>query len=153
MFLLCCKTDLITHYATLLGVIATVSTAFLALKQYREARNFKKASFFIEMRERFKNNSRFNNIRRILEYGEDINLIPQTDKYDYVGFFEELQLAINSKYISPELVYYLFGYYIIQCDNAQLINRELQLWSAFRQLADKMNELGNDFQYSNNLKF
>ncbi|NBR13044.1 MAG: hypothetical protein EBQ94_11200 [Flavobacteriales bacterium] len=151
--MLCCKTELIAQYATILGVIATVASAFWALKQYREERNFKKASFFIELRERFKNNSKFNNIRRILENGENINSIIQTDKYDYVGFFEELQIAINSKYISPELVYYLFGYYIIQCDRAQLINRELQLWRAFKQLADKMSELDNNFQYSNKLKF
>lgn len=148
-----CLADLFTAGITLIGVTVTFTSIIIALRQYRDAKNFKKASFFIDLRDRFKTNQQFSNIRRVLGNGGNINEINQTDKYDYVGFFEELQIAINSKFIKPELVYYLFGYYIIQCDEAELIDRELPLWGAFKELANKMHEIRIDFKYSNNLKF
>lgn len=148
-----CLANLFTVGITFLGIILTFASIIVALRQYRDAKNFKKASFFIDLRDRFKTNEQFNNIRSVLENEGNINEINQTDKYDYVGFFEELQIAVNSKFIKPELVYYLFGYYIIQCDEAELIEREAPLWGAFKDLASQMREIRKEFKYSNNLRF
>lgn len=126
---------------TLIGVTLTCTSIILALKQYRDSKKFKKASYFIDLRDRFKNNQQFNNIRRKLENKENLDDIDKSEIYDYVGFFEELQIAINSKFIKTELVYYLFGYYIIQCDVSELINRDATMWGAFKELANEMREI------------
>ena len=147
-----CLADYLTAGITFLGVIVAIISFFIALKQYIDGNRFKRASYFMELRERFKNNKDFTNIREKIENKQNLYEFTLTQRYDYVGFFEELQIAINSGFIDAEKVYYLFGHYIIDCDNAKLIDRDAPLWSAFKELATNMKSL-ESYEYNNTLKF
>jgi len=149
-----CLSEFLTVSITLLGVIIATISFIIALKQYIDGNRFKKAAFFMDLRRRFKENADFRMIREMIETGEIAEDLNITLIYDYAGFFEELQIAINSGYIKSEMVYYLFGHYIISFDNANLINREAPLWAAFNQLVQDMRLIQNvPFEYNNNLIF
>lgn len=147
--------ECIVAIATVFGVIITFTGIYFGLKQYKNENRFKKAAQFFELRVRFKENEKFNKIRDKLNNNQNLNDINQTDIYDYAGFFEELQIAINSGFIDPEMVYYLFGYYIIQfADKQEKISLDLPLWAALNELASNMKYIrSKPFRYSKKLKF
>lgn len=148
-----CIANYLTTGITFLGVLIAVISIYFALNQYKQEKRFKKAAFFIELRRTFKENTEFTKIRELLEQNEELTSISKIKKYDYAGFFEELQIAINSEFISEEMVYYLFGYYIIQFDTAKGVERDAPLWAVFKTLAEKMKSLQRTYNYDNNLKF
>lgn len=146
--------DLITVIANSIGVIFTLLGIYLALNQYKKDNRFKKAAHFSDMRNRFKTNQVFNEIREQIQTGQNLNQFTQTQIYDYAGFFEELQIAINSKFIEPKMVYYLFGHYILEfSDNNNRIEFEEPLWSLLNTLTNQMREIDNQQLNFNNLKF
>lgn len=142
---------------TLLGLLIALIPIFMGLKQYKNENRFKKATYFIDLRIRYKENKSFTKIREKLENEESLDDISQIELFDYAGFFEELQIAINSGFIDAKLVYYLFGYYILKFEKFtqenSRISIEKDLWIALKTLMINMNEL-NKINISNeDLKF
>ena len=148
-----CTTTLIT----LFGFLVAILPVFIGLKQYKNENRFKKATYFFELRKRFKENQVFNRIREKLENNENLDDIVQTELYDYAGFFEELQISINSGFIDNEMVYYLFGHYILKFEEftkeSSRISTDLPLWTALNILTKKMNELSIKDIDNQKLKF
>jgi hypothetical protein len=142
---------------TLFGFLVALLPILIGLKQYKNENRFKKATYFFELRKRFKDNQGFNLIREKIENNESLDDISQTELYDYAGFFEELQIAINSGFIDAEMVYYLFGYYILKFEDfnkeSNRISTNLPLWIALNILTKKMNELKINNINNKNLKF
>lgn len=148
-----CTTTLITF----LGFLIALLPIFIGLKQYKNENRFKKATFFIDLRRRYKENKTFNKIREKIENGENLNDISQIELFDYAGFFEELQIAINSGFIDAKMVYYLFGYYILKFEKYtkedSRISTKETLWVALNALITKMNELKGKDINNEELKF
>jgi hypothetical protein len=147
--------DLISAIAAFIGVIFTLLGIYVALDQYKKDNRFKKAAYFSDMRNRFKNNQVFNQIREAVNAGQNLNQFTQTQIYDYAGFFEELQIAINSKFIHPDMIYYLFGHYILEFanNNDDRIQLEVPLWSLLNILINRMREIENQQLNHINLNF
>lgn len=149
--------DCITTLITLVGFFIAFLSIFIGLKQYKKDNQFKKATYFFELRKRFKENQVFNRIREKLENNENLDDIGQTELYDYAGFFEELQIAINSGFIDAKMVYYLFGYYILKFEEftkvSNRISTDLPLWTALNIITTKMNEVEINDINNQNLKF
>jgi hypothetical protein len=65
-----------------------------------------------------------------------------TDRYLFVGFYEEIALLVNSKVLRPEIAHYMFGYYAKICwesdDFWQDINRDSIYWRVFREFVEQM---------------
>ena len=147
--------DLITTIATSVGVIFTLLGIYLALEQYKIDNRFKKASHFSDIRNRFKTNQVFNEIREQINTRQNLDQFTETQLYDYAGFFEELQIAINSKFVEPEMVYYLFGHYILDFagHNNGRIQIGLPLWSLLNTLTNRMREIEAQQPNFTNLNF
>ena len=147
--------DYITAIATSIGVIFTLLGIYIALEQYKKENRFKKATYFSEMRNRFKNNQVFNEIREKVNTRQNLDQFTQTQLYDYAGFFEELQIAINSKFIEPKMVYYLFGHYILDFadNNDGRVEIGAPLWVALNELVNTMREIKNQQLNNVELKF
>ena len=142
----------------LVGIISlgiTLVTICVGFYQYDKENRFKRANYFNELRSRFKSNPVFNEIREQINNRQNLNQFSQTQIYDYAGFFEELQIAINSKFIKPEMVYYLFGHYILEFanDNDSRIQLDAQLWIVLNELINKMREIETKNLNIKNLKF
>jgi hypothetical protein len=145
-----CISALITLFGTLIALV----TICVGLYQYQQERRFKRLNHFTELRNRFKQNENFTEIRKKV-LNNDFENVDLTKLYDYAGFFEELQISINSGFVDKEKVYYLFGHYILTFDKSELrkqnINKEGSLWSVYKKLITTMENVQNkDFS---NIKF
>ena len=147
--------ECITVITTFVGLLIALITIYIGLKQYKNENRFKKAAQFFELRRRFKENNDFTMIREKVMNESRIDDITVIKVYDYVGFFEELQIAINSNFIDEEMVYYLFGHYIIDFGESEFSKfiEDVNLWTLYNKLLERMKEIDTkDIDY-NNLKF
>jgi hypothetical protein len=106
----------VTTIIAFIGVILAIATTIVGLKQYRLQGEQKRAEFFIEMRRKLKENPMFKNICDLIETNDPkLQNIPFKEKRDFLGFFEEIALMMNSGLIQKEVAHYMFGYYAIRC--------------------------------------
>jgi hypothetical protein len=145
--------ECITTLITLFGFLVALATIWFGFYQFKEEKRFKKLNHFTELRNRFKQNKDFTEIRKQVLKGDskDVDLIKL---YDYVGFFEELQISINSGFVDEEKIYYLFGHYILafeESDLSKYIDKKASLWSVYNKLITTMKNVKNK-DYSN-IKF
>jgi hypothetical protein len=100
---------------TIGGGVALV-TFLLSFCEYKRQGAQKKAEYFLEMRKRLKENASFKNICDLIEEdAPDLATLSFQEKRDFLGFFEEVALMMNSRLIRKEVVHYMFGYYAIHC--------------------------------------
>lgn len=123
--------DDLRNIATIAGVIVALFTFLKGVIEYMKQGSQKRAELFNTMRKKYKENENFKNIRRLLEkelserdllkkrklekVDEDLKNVNIIDKMDYIGFFEEIALMMNSKIIKKEIVHHMFAYYAILC--------------------------------------
>jgi hypothetical protein len=91
----------------------------------------------------------FTRLRELLDTGspalEETN---HTAKHNLLGFFEELAISVNSKVMSGEVAFYLFGYYAIRCwrsknfwKGEKMLNKDSIYWALFRSFALRMESM------------
>ncbi len=127
---------------TIAGVIAVVTflTGFL---EYARRGRQERAGNFVQMRRRFLETPQYREILELLQ-AKDVHLknISVQQKRNFVGFFEEVALMVNSKLIRKRVAHYMFGYYVILTANSDDfwvgLDRESEYWTVFRQFAEKM---------------
>lgn len=145
--------------ATIIGVLVALFTFIKGIYEYAKQGAQKRAEQFIEMRKRFKENETFRELASLLESDDpELKSVPYKEKRDYLGFFEEIALMVNSRLIGVDVAHYMFGYYAIICWRSKNfwsdINRESPYWVLFKQFVAKMTKIENSFQYSEKkLKF
>lgn len=141
------------NIATVIGVTAALITFLKGVIEYSRQNAQKRAEHFVEMRRRLKENETF---RKIVQFLETDSLalekeIKEIDKIDFLGFFEEIALMVNSRLIRKEVAHYMFGYYAITCwDNEHFwsnIDRKTLYWSLFRDFVEQMKDVEKSFQY------
>jgi hypothetical protein len=137
-----------------LGAVGVAGFGVLAaLLEYRRQGAAKRAEQLLEMRSRLRGNDKFVHICQLLETdAEELRLVPLLDKDNFIGFFEELTLLWNSRVLSDEIVYYMFGYFAIRCwDSTNFwcgLNRNSLEWSHFRDMNERLKVIRSRFEPS-----
>lgn len=76
---------------------------------------------------------------------EALRDIPLIDRYYFLGFYEQIAIAVNSGLIDKNVAHYMFGYFPLRCWDADNfwdgINRQSYYWSVFKTFVDKMQKL------------
>ena len=145
--------------ATIAGVIVALGALIKGVYEYVKQGSQKRAEQFIELRKRLKANESFSKILRFLETdSKELKNISLEEKYEYIGFFEEIALMVNSGLISPEIAHYMFSYYATRCWQSDLfwndINRDSLYWIVFRKFVEQMKSMEDNFDYNEKkLKF
>lgn len=150
--------------ATVIGGLAAVFGGLIALVtfvksvlEYVNQGVQKRAEHFIEMRRRLKENETFKQLCALLETDDPaLAAIPFADKRDFLGFFEEVALMLNSGLIRKEVVHYMFGYYALRCWESEHfwqngnhgVNRDSIYWSLFRDFTQRMQEAEREYRYT-----
>jgi hypothetical protein len=142
-------TELITELSAIFGLATAIGTATIWLYQYRLQGKHKRAEFFIEMRRRLKENETFKEICFLLETDDQkLKDVPFKEKRDFVGFFEEVALLLNSGLIPKKVAHNFFGYYALSCDRSENfwdgISRESIYWDMFNRFAAEMEKVEVD---------
>jgi hypothetical protein len=156
---------------TTIGVVVAASALVLSFLEYVKQGAQKRAEHFFTMRERFKNNEKFQNICNLLNTNDErLCKTSFQEKLNFLGFFEEVAIAMNSGLIKPDLAHYMFGFYAIKCwenknfwdgnkDNAEnidsnQINQNSKYWVVFNDFAQRLKEIENNFQFKReNIRF
>jgi hypothetical protein len=105
----------------------------------------------MDMRRRFKANESFSRICALLEAPSrneychpELEGVAYVEKRDFLGFFQELAIQMNSQLIPKDVVHYMFGYYALRCWKCEYfwkgVNRESPHWKLFADFVQTMEE-------------
>lgn len=138
--------------ATVVGAIIALITLVKGTYEYIKQGALKRAEQFVAMRKRFKENDSFRELASLIE-DDSSGLLQESfkNKRDYLGFFEEIALMVNSGLIKIEVAHYMFGYYAIRCWESKYfwhdVNRDSPYWALFKNFVDKMRKMEEAFVY------
>jgi len=136
-----------------ISALAAVAAAFIALATLaRSVREYilqgtqKRAEAFIAMQRRLDDDKR---MVELLDLAQDDSErladpadVTYQEKYQLVGYFEEVALMTNSRLIRPRVAWYMFGYYVLSIHRSKnfwsTIHREDLYWSVFNRFAEQM---------------
>ncbi|MDR2595509.1 MAG: hypothetical protein LBC87_12125 [Fibromonadaceae bacterium] len=146
--------ETIAKIAGVIGVIIALLTFLRGIYEYGKQGCQKRAELFNTMRIKFKEKYIFKKIGDLLDTDdEELKDIPFADKRDFLGFFEEIALMMNSGLISKEVANYMFGYYAIKCwksnnfwigiegSSPYRIDRNSPYWRLFVEFTITMNKM------------
>ncbi|MET0752472.1 MAG: hypothetical protein ABWZ66_03830 [Pyrinomonadaceae bacterium] len=140
------------NIATIVGGVVALFALIKGVYEYVKQGSQKRAEQFFEMRNRFKDNDSFKEIADLTESDNSkLKDIPFKEKREYLGFMEEVAIAVNSELIKPEIAHYMFGYYAIKCWKSQNfwsgVNRDSIYWIVFKNFVEKMQGIEENFEY------
>lgn len=140
--------DIATISGGVVALIALVKGVYEYIKQGSQ----KRAEQFIGMQKRFDENKLFREISSLTETDDPkLKDLSYKDKLDYLAFFEEIALLVNSNLISKEISHYMFGYFAIKCWKSKNfwtdLERESIYWVVFKTFVEKMQEIEKHFTY------
>ena len=140
-------------WTEIVGVVLAVATLIKGLYEYRKQAAQRRAEHFIQMRDRY---DEFLDICTLLEQDgaserarQELCKLPYSRKRDFLGFYEEIALMMQSSLIKAKVAHYMFGYYAIRCwSNAAFwdspeshLSRDSDYWGLFREFVKKMEEI------------
>jgi hypothetical protein len=135
------------------GAIALATLAKSVIEYVKQGAQGR-AKQFSELRVRFKSDPTFRNICDLLENDSpDLRKVPPGAKIDFLGFYEEIALLVNSRLMKKHVAHYMFAYYAIRCwesDNfwQNQMNRDSPYWALFRYFVSQMAEIEKAFQFN-----
>jgi hypothetical protein len=141
---------------TMAGAIIALFAFVLGLAEYVKQGKLKRAEFFEKLRLRYKSNESIQEICVLLEQ-EDKRLkdVKFRDKLEFLGFYEEVAIMVNSRIIKKRLAHYMFGYYAIRCWDSKYfwygLNKESDYWQIFQDYASRLKKIESDFGRLDNL--
>lgn len=146
-------TILISSFVGLL----TLCTLLKAILEYRLQGRQKRAELFDKFKTTLMTENRIISINSFLE-DDHINLenIPLIDRYYFLGYYEQIAIAVNSGLIKKDVAHYMFGYFALCCWRSKHfwkgINKESYYWSVFKKYVDNMQSLEDRNISKNNFK-
>lgn len=131
--------------AIVLGTVIALVTFLSGGLEYVRQGHQARAAHFIQMRRRFLETPQYREILDLLA-SDDPALRESSiqEKRNFVGFLEEVALMVNSGLIRLDVAHYMFGYYVLLCDQSENfwfgLNKQDLYWSVFRRFAATMRE-------------
>jgi hypothetical protein len=98
------------------------------------------------MREKFMANEHFQEIFGLLE-NDDPKLanLSYEKKLNFLGFYEDIALMVNSDLLKKPVAHYMFSYYAIKCWESnnfwRYIERNSLYWSLFQDFVSQMKQM------------
>jgi len=124
------------------GVVAFVTFAF-GLGEYVKRGRQDRAAHFVDMRRRFLETPEFRQLLGLL-HNQDPALRTSSiqDKRNFIGFFEEVALLVNSGLLRRDVAHYMYGHYVILANESEdfwvQLDRSSVYWTLFRKFAADM---------------
>jgi hypothetical protein len=141
-------TSTITAVVAVLTFAVGVGTFLKAILEYKRQNRAKRFEIFQGLNKRF-DEPEFLRLREMLDH--DSTALITTDyslKHNFLGFFEEIAISVNSDVLDAQVAFYMFGYYAIKCwesENFWLGDRMIEkgsiYWSLFRAFARRMTKM------------
>ena len=145
--------------ANIFGVGIAAFAFVKAMLEYKQQGVQKRAQSYFDLERKFLEDKDLREICILLDTDNTKLIeIPNERKLQFLGFYEQVALMLNSKLIESEVAHYMFGYYAVRCiDSVNFWNgedKDSPYWALFRHFADRMKEFEKDFRFDNSkLKF
>lgn len=152
--------EIIKNIAAIIGLIAALWGLYRGFLEFALQGKQKRAEMFLKKQGEYFNNPSFNQLRGLIELDDpSLRDIPFEEKRAYLTFFEEIAVLKNTRLISDDLAYYMFGYYATTCLEStnfwSNINKQDIFWNVFLTFATDMQtrlRLGNEV-VAHNIEF
>jgi hypothetical protein len=104
------------------------------------------------LRVRFKSDEKFRQICDLLEIDDPaLREMPFKAKRDFLGFFEEIALMVNTGLMRKNVAHHMFGYYALRSSNSKNfwsdVNRESYYWAVFFHFVKQMEAIEESFKF------
>jgi hypothetical protein len=143
----------IVNIAQIVGTIVALITLIVYVSSYVRQNSAKRFEIFQGMNRRF-DAQKVHEIRTLLD-ADDIKLAAydHTEKANFVAFFEEVAISVNSKVMNKEVAHSIFGYWAIKCSDSRYFWKDEKMlcknspyWSLFRDFVAKMRLMKADLE-------
>lgn len=137
--------SLIKDISIIVAGVITLITFMTGVFQYVRQGKQTRAAQFVEMRRRFLEDPSFREICNLLATDDPaLREVPVQERRNFVGFFEEVALMVNSGILKPKVAHYMFGYYVLLVDGSthfwEGLDRSSEYWAVFRSFAAVMKQ-------------
>lgn len=134
------------NLAIIFGTIVATVTLVKGLFEYMRQNTQKRAEYYIQMREKFMTNEHFQKIFELLENDDPkLATLSYEKKLDFLGFYEDIALMVNSDLLKRPVAHYMFSYYAIKCWKSKYFWSDLQrnsvYWLFFRDFVNNMEKI------------
>lgn len=145
--------DQLKDVAEIVGGAIALVTLVRSLVEYTKRGAQDRAARFEELRIRFKSDPMFRKICDLLESDSpELRKVPFKEKRDFIGFFEEIALIVNTGLMKKAVAHYMFGYYALRCWDSQNfwsdVNRDSPYWALFEHFTRQMQEIERNFHFN-----
>jgi hypothetical protein len=101
------------------GVVTVLNASWSTLSSsaYNWVYGFqKRAEQYFELSKSFSENERFQKICILLEENDQkLETLPVHEKQEFIGFYENIALLMNTGLLRKAVAHYMFAYYAIRC--------------------------------------
>ena len=140
------------NLALIFGVAIALATLTQGVIEYIRQGMQKRAELFREMRNRLQDNDRLRELIEMLTIDDPkLAEVPYRDKQEFIGYYEEVAILLNSGLIKRYVAHYMFSYYAVRCWESKHfwcnLNRNATYWSLFRKFVKDMKDIEKSFVF------
>ncbi len=141
---------------TILGVLVAAGTFYMGYRGFKQQVRQKRYEYIKGVRDKASKDEKFQNIAGLLELDhESLKEVSLRDKLDFLSFYEEVALMVNSGFVTKEVAHYLFAKYLLLCwdhsekfwepvaigDQLRGVDRDSKHWSFLEDFVEDMRTL------------
>ena len=145
--------DEVKNFAIILGSLVGLLTLIKAVYEYTKQSAQKRAEEFFKIDRIFVENKEFMKLIQLLD--DDSEELIDFDikvKTNFLRFYENVALMINSGLIRKHVAHYMFSYYSLNCWDSdkfwESFDREDAYWALFVQFVKDMKAIDNNFSFN-----
>jgi hypothetical protein len=130
--------------AALIGSTVALATLIKGTLEYVKQGTVKRSELYFQMRERY---LQFLYLFDLLDHQDNeeirnrLQSLPFGKKLDFLGFYEELAMMVESGLIRRAVAHYMYGYYAIACWDSDAFwneeNRNDPYWGLFKNFVEQ----------------
>jgi hypothetical protein len=148
--------DIVKDAAGISAIVASltflvgVATLIKSVTEYSKQNSLKRFEKYESLSKNWIEDDDIQEIVALLQSGQGQKLrgFSIRKKEEFVGFFEEIALMVDSRLLKKKIAYYMFGYYTILCDESEDFWHDLEksehFWSLFRRFTSEMKRIRAD---------
>jgi hypothetical protein len=130
--------------ATIVGALIALLTLGKGVLEYAKNNAMKRAEYFWRLHQQLNDVVVLNKIRMYLDSNsKQLKKLTYSEKYQFLSFFENVALMVNTGLLRKSVAQYMFSYYAIRCYENTMFwsghpKKDSPYWSLFSSFAVEM---------------
>ncbi|KAF3978155.1 MAG: hypothetical protein HFP77_03355 [Methylococcales symbiont of Iophon sp. n. MRB-2018] len=138
------------YLSIILSAIVAILLLIKAIYEYTKSTQLNRTEEFFKLDKQFMGNKNFIKLFSLLDTeSSDLKSIDMENKMEFLHFYENIGLMVNSGIMKKHVAHYMFSYYAIRCWESDYfwyeLNRESPYWALFVHFVDEMKKIESNF--------